>query len=68
MFLENARERSYQTMVDVGSRGLNMAANAVVTAAVKGQAAVSDRLRSYSVTDISRISRDTITSPSALSK
>ena len=42
-------------MVDVGSRGLNIAANAVVTAAVKGQAAVTNRIRSYSVTDVSRL-------------
>ena len=54
-FLENARDRSYQTMVDVGSRGINLAANAVVTAAVKGQTAVSNKLRSYSVTDLTRI-------------
>ena len=42
-------------MVNVGSKGINLAANAVVTAAVKGQAVVSDRLKSYSVMDLSSI-------------
>ena len=55
LFLENAKERSYQTVVNVGSRGINMAANAVVTAAVKGQAVVSDKLKSYSVMDLTTI-------------
>jgi len=42
-------------VVNVGSKGINLAANAVVTAAVKGQAVVSDRLKSYSVMDLSTI-------------
>lgn len=58
-FLTSARERSYATMLDVGTRGINVAANAVVTAAVKGQAVVSDRLKSFSVNDISQLSDDT---------
>ncbi|XP_039250136.2 uncharacterized protein LOC120327842 isoform X1 [Styela clava] len=58
-FLTSARERSYATMVDVGTRGINVAANAVVTAAVKGQAVVSDRLKSFSVNDLSRLSDET---------
>ena len=55
MFLENARERSYQTVVRVGSKGINLAASAVVTAAVKGQTVVTRKLRSYSASDLTRI-------------
>jgi len=58
LFLENAKDRGYQVVVDVGSKGLNLAANAVVTAAVKSQAAVSDKLKSYSVMDISTLPDD----------
>ena len=42
-------------MVSVGSKGINLAANAVATAAVKGQAVVSNKLKSYSVMDLSTI-------------
>ncbi|CAK8698677.1 unnamed protein product [Clavelina lepadiformis] len=59
LFLENAKERGYQTMVTVGSRGINLAANAVVSAAVKGQAVVTDRLKSYSVMDLSNLPDNT---------
>ena len=54
-FLYQAKAQGYHTVMDVGSRGLNLAANAVVTAAVKGQAVVSDRLKSYSTMDISQM-------------
>jgi len=43
-------------MVDVGSRGFNLAANAVVTAAVKGQTVVTDKLRAYSTMDLTKLS------------
>ncbi|XP_078486358.1 receptor expression-enhancing protein 2-like [Ciona intestinalis] len=55
LFLENARDKSYKTMVNVGSKGINMAANVVVTAAVKGQAVVTDKLKSYSVMDLTKL-------------
>lgn len=58
LFIENAKDRGYQAVVDVGSKGLNLAANAVVTAAVKGQAVVTDKLKSYSVMDISSLPDD----------
>ena len=54
-FLHQAKAQGYHTVMDVGSRGLNLAASAVVTAAVKGQAVVSDRLKSYSTMDISQM-------------
>ena len=46
-------------MVTVGSRGINLDANAVVSAAVKGQAVVTDRLKSYSVMDLSNLPDNT---------
>lgn len=58
LFLENAKNSGYQAVVDVSSKGLNLAANAVVTAAVKSQAAVTDKLRSYSVMDIRNLPDD----------
>jgi len=55
LFLDKAKAQGYHTVMDVGSKGLNLAASAVVTAAVKGQAVVSDRLKSYSTMDISQM-------------
>nr|CAB3265517.1 receptor expression-enhancing protein 2-like [Phallusia mammillata] len=55
LFLENAKDKGYEAMVNVGSRGFNLAANAVVTAAVKGQAVVTDKLRSYSTLDLTQL-------------
>lgn len=34
-YITQARDRSYETMMRVGKRGLNLAANAAVTAATK---------------------------------
>jgi len=59
LFLENAKERGYQAVVHAGSKGLNLAATAVVTAAVKGQAVVTDKLRSYSVMDLANLPDNT---------
>jgi len=58
LFLEHAKERGYQAVVDVGSRGLNIAANVVVNAAVKGHGVVTDKLKSYSVMDLRSLPDD----------
>ncbi|NXP41860.1 REEP4 protein, partial [Leiothrix lutea] len=51
-FLVQARERSYQTMLRFGKRGLNLAATAAVHAATKSQGALAGRLRSFSMQDL----------------
>ncbi|KAM4051631.1 receptor expression-enhancing protein 1 isoform 2-T2 [Anomaloglossus baeobatrachus] len=60
--LIQAKDRSYDALVHFGKRGLNVAASAAVTAAAKGQGALSERLRSFSMQDLSTIRGD---SPSA---
>uniref|UniRef100_A0A3B1J0U2 Receptor expression-enhancing protein n=1 Tax=Astyanax mexicanus TaxID=7994 RepID=A0A3B1J0U2_ASTMX len=57
-YIVQAKERSYETMVNFGRQGLTIAATAAVTAAVKGQGAISERLRSFSIPDISQIPSD----------
>ncbi|XP_043559997.1 receptor expression-enhancing protein 2-like isoform X2 [Chiloscyllium plagiosum] len=51
-YISQARDRSYETMMRFGKRGLNLAANAAVTAAAKGQGVLSDKLRSFSMQDL----------------
>ncbi|XP_062909694.1 receptor expression-enhancing protein 2-like isoform X1 [Mobula hypostoma] len=51
-YISQAKDRSYQTMMRFGKRGLNIAANAAVTAAAKGQGVLSDKLRSFSMQDL----------------
>ncbi|XP_069755346.1 receptor expression-enhancing protein 2-like [Narcine bancroftii] len=51
-YISQAKDRSYQTMMRFGKRGLNLAANAAVTAAAKGQGVLSDKLRSFSMQDL----------------
>ncbi|XP_063040741.1 receptor expression-enhancing protein 1 [Engraulis encrasicolus] len=51
-YLNQAKDKSYDTLVHYGRRGLNVAANAAVMAASKGQDVLSDRLRSFSMQDI----------------
>ncbi|GAB0200243.1 receptor expression-enhancing protein 4 [Grus americana] len=51
-YIIQARERSYETMVRFGKRGLNMAATAAVQAAAKSQGALAGRLRSFSMQDL----------------
>lgn len=53
--LIQAKDRSYDALVHFGKRGLNVAASAAVTAAAKGQGALSERLRSFSMQDLSSI-------------
>ncbi|XP_040447530.1 receptor expression-enhancing protein 1 isoform X3 [Falco naumanni] len=58
--LVQAKDRSYDALVHFGKRGLNVAATAAVMAAskVKGQGALSERLRSFSMQDLSTIRGD----------
>ncbi|XP_059947964.1 receptor expression-enhancing protein 2 isoform X2 [Mesoplodon densirostris] len=52
-YITQARDKSYETMMRVGKRGLNLAANAAVTAAAKG--VLSEKLRSFSMQDLTLI-------------
>uniref|UniRef100_H0WZQ2 Receptor expression-enhancing protein n=1 Tax=Otolemur garnettii TaxID=30611 RepID=H0WZQ2_OTOGA len=54
-YITQARDKSYETMMRVGKRGLNLAANAAVTAATKGQGVLSEKLRSFSMQDLTLI-------------
>ncbi|XP_069836379.1 receptor expression-enhancing protein 3 [Dendropsophus ebraccatus] len=57
-YIVQAKEKGYETMVNFGKQGLNLAATAAVTAAVKGQGAITERLRSFSVHDLTAIQGD----------
>ncbi|XP_066445939.1 receptor expression-enhancing protein 2 isoform X3 [Eleutherodactylus coqui] len=57
-YIAQARDKSYETMMRVGKRGLNLAANVAVTAATKGQGVLSEKLRSFSMQDLSLIQDD----------
>ncbi|TRY55561.1 hypothetical protein DNTS_023157 [Danionella cerebrum] len=59
-YIVQAKERSYETMVNFGKQGLNLAATAAVSAAVKasGQGAITEKLRSFSMHDLTQISQD----------
>ncbi|XP_028733437.1 receptor expression-enhancing protein 4 isoform X2 [Peromyscus leucopus] len=50
-----AKERSYETVLSFGKRGLNIAASAAVQAATKSQGALAGRLRSFSMQDLRSI-------------
>ncbi|TNN62864.1 Receptor expression-enhancing protein 3 [Liparis tanakae] len=65
-YIVQAKERSYETMVNFGKQGLSIAATAAVTAAVKasgvpfdprleGQGAITEKLRSLSMHDLTQI-------------
>ncbi|KAJ8348395.1 hypothetical protein SKAU_G00269840 [Synaphobranchus kaupii] len=54
-YISQARDRSYDTMMRFGKRGLNLAANAAATAASKGQDVLSEKLRSFSMHDLTLI-------------
>ncbi|XP_066576279.1 receptor expression-enhancing protein 1 isoform X2 [Amia ocellicauda] len=54
-YLCQAKDKSYDALVHFGRKGLNVAATAAVTAAAKGQGALSERLRSFSMQDLSSI-------------
>lgn len=57
-YIVQAKEKGYETMVNFGKQGLNLAATAAVTAAVKGQGAITERLRSFSMHDLTAIQSD----------
>ncbi|XP_067311099.1 receptor expression-enhancing protein 1 [Pseudorasbora parva] len=52
-YLCQAKDKSYDTLVHFGRKGLNVAATAAVMAATKGQGVLSERLRSFSMQDLS---------------
>ncbi|XP_067838397.1 receptor expression-enhancing protein 1-like isoform X4 [Heptranchias perlo] len=62
-YLSQAKDRSYEAVVKFGRRGLNVAATAAVTAAAKGQGALSERLRSFSMQDLTTIRGENIDNP-----
>ncbi|XP_076021074.1 receptor expression-enhancing protein 2 [Genypterus blacodes] len=57
-YIAQAKDRSYETMMRFGKRGLNLAATAAVTAASKGQGVLSDKLRSFSMQDLTLINTE----------
>ncbi|ETE62374.1 Receptor expression-enhancing protein 1, partial [Ophiophagus hannah] len=57
--LVQAKGRSYDALMHFGKRGLNVAATAAVMAASKGQGALSERLRSFSMQDLTTIRGET---------
>ncbi|MBZ3880333.1 Receptor expression-enhancing protein 4 [Sciurus carolinensis] len=54
-YIVQAKERSYETVLSLGKRSLNMAASAAVQAATKSQGALAGRLRSFSMQDLRSI-------------
>ncbi|CAL8355328.1 unnamed protein product [Merluccius merluccius] len=57
-YITQAKDKSYETMMRFGKRGLNIAATAAVTAATKGQGVLSDKLRSFSMQDLTMINAE----------
>uniref|UniRef100_V9KQ22 Receptor expression-enhancing protein n=1 Tax=Callorhinchus milii TaxID=7868 RepID=V9KQ22_CALMI len=57
-YIVQAKERGYNSMVKFGKQGLNLAATAAVSAAVKSQGAITERLRSLSMHDLTTIQGD----------
>uniref|UniRef100_A0A087X5H6 Receptor expression-enhancing protein n=1 Tax=Poecilia formosa TaxID=48698 RepID=A0A087X5H6_POEFO len=57
-YICQAKDKSYDTLVHFGRKGLNVAATAAVMAAAKGQGVLSDRLRSFSMQDLSSYQSD----------
>ncbi|XP_077476877.1 receptor expression-enhancing protein 1 [Stigmatopora argus] len=58
-YIHQAKDKSYDTLVHYGRRGLNVAATAAVMAATKGQGVLTDRLRSFSMQDLAAYESDT---------
>ncbi|KAK5916769.1 hypothetical protein CgunFtcFv8_011719 [Champsocephalus gunnari] len=58
-YICQAKDKSYDTLVHFGRKGLNVAATAAVLAATKSQGVLSDRLRSFSMQDLSSCESDT---------
>ncbi|KAM9354275.1 receptor expression-enhancing protein 1 isoform 1-T1 [Pholidichthys leucotaenia] len=61
-YICQAKDKSYDTLVHFGRKGLNVAATAAVMAATKGQGVLSDRLRSFSMQDLSSYQSDPLSS------
>ncbi|KAK9533663.1 hypothetical protein VZT92_008768 [Zoarces viviparus] len=59
-YLCQAKDKSYDTLVHFGRKGLNVAATAAVMAATKSQGVLSDRLRSFSMQDLSSYQSDPV--------
>ncbi|XP_069008321.1 receptor expression-enhancing protein 1 [Embiotoca jacksoni] len=57
-YICQAKDKSYDTLVHFGRKGLNVAATAAVMAATKSQGVLSDRLRSFSMQDLSSYQSD----------
>ncbi|KAG7238519.1 hypothetical protein INR49_030792 [Caranx melampygus] len=57
-YICQAKDKGYDTLVHFGRKGLNVAATAAVMAATKGQGVLSDRLRSFSMQDLSSYQSD----------
>ncbi|XP_060790201.1 receptor expression-enhancing protein 1 isoform X1 [Neoarius graeffei] len=57
-YLCQAKDKSYDTLMHFGRKSLNVAATAAVMAATKGQGVLSDRLRSFSMHDLTTIESD----------
>uniref|UniRef100_UPI001EAF23E0 receptor expression-enhancing protein 3-like n=1 Tax=Oncorhynchus gorbuscha TaxID=8017 RepID=UPI001EAF23E0 len=58
-YIVQAKERSYETMVTFGKQGLSIAATAAVSAAVKARpGAITEKLRSFSMHDLTQIPLD----------
>ncbi|XP_062863251.1 receptor expression-enhancing protein 3a isoform X2 [Trichomycterus rosablanca] len=53
-YIVQAKDKSYETMLSFGKQSLSIAATVAVTAAVKGQGAISERLRSFSIPDLTQ--------------
>ncbi|XP_037602457.1 receptor expression-enhancing protein 1 isoform X2 [Sebastes umbrosus] len=65
-YICQAKDKSYDTLVHFGRKGLNVAATAAVMAATKSQGVLSDRLRSFSMQDLSSYQSDPVnTGPGA---
>ncbi|XP_035529439.1 receptor expression-enhancing protein 1 isoform X1 [Morone saxatilis] len=59
-YIGQAKDKSYDTLVHFGRKGLNVAATAAVMAATKSQGVLSDRLRSFSMQDLSSYQSDPV--------
>ncbi|XP_053319169.1 receptor expression-enhancing protein 4 [Spea bombifrons] len=57
-YISQAKERSYESVVSIGRKGLNIAATAAVQAAAKSQGALVGRLRSFSMQDLRALPDD----------
>uniref|UniRef100_A0A3P8UFL4 Receptor expression-enhancing protein n=1 Tax=Cynoglossus semilaevis TaxID=244447 RepID=A0A3P8UFL4_CYNSE len=67
-YICNAKDKSYDTLVHFGRKGLNVAATAAVMAATKGQGVLSEGLRSFSMQDLSSYNSDADESSSGTSQ